>query len=246
MKIFRWIYTIWAALVFLFAALIGVFWFTLSSLLPRRTAVGAMISYNVCWSKFFAFLTGSSYRVYGREKLQKEGAYIFACNHTGSGDIFITNIALRRPFCPLGKAEARKIPIIGYVFSKVMVFVDRSNPESRRKSLVELAKVVEQGISVLIFPEGTRNRTGNPPLLPFKSGAFRLAIEAQIPLVPMVITGVRDLLPNERPPLRPAAMSAYFGDPIETKGMTEQDINALKEQAYKVMNDLLLKYEQQK
>jgi 1-acyl-sn-glycerol-3-phosphate acyltransferase len=242
MLIFRWLYTFWGIFLFFCLMLLQVIVFGLASLLPRRQAVAVSIRYNNIFVTIWAFLMGMRYKVVGADKLNKQQAYIFAGNHTSTLDVMIINATIWQPFSPLAKKELKKIPLLGYIFSKVSVMVDRSSPESRRQSVDALKEVVKQNISILLFPEGTRNKTGQPPLLPFKSGAIRIALETDRPIIPLAIIGTRRLLPNDKPPLRgPGTMTCYVGDPIEVADieMTDENIDALKNRVFNAIDRLL-------
>jgi 1-acyl-sn-glycerol-3-phosphate acyltransferase len=147
---------------------------------------------------------------------------------------------LKIPFRPLGKIELKDIPILGFIFSITLVFVDRSDAESRKKSLIEMRKVLDKKISVVIFPEGTRNRTGKP-LKSFYDGAFRLAIETQTPILPMVYCNCLHMWNNEQFLIHPVDLKAIYLPPVDTKNMTEADIPMLKEKIYNMMEAVILK-----
>lgn len=241
MVVFRWFYTLWGILLFICLMIVQVMVFSLASLLPHRHAVAVSIRYNNIFVTIWGFLMGIRYKVVGVEQLDKRQAYIFASNHTSTLDVMIINAAIWQPFSPLAKKELKKIPLLGYVFSKVSVMVDRSSAESRRQSVFALQEVVKQNISILLFPEGTRNKTGQPPLLPFKSGAIRIALETDRPIVPMAIVGTRRVMPNDKPPLKPGTIYCYFGKPIEVAGieMTEENIDLLRDKVFGAINQLL-------
>jgi 1-acyl-sn-glycerol-3-phosphate acyltransferase len=94
-----------------------------------------------------------------------------------------------------------------------------------------------------VFPEGTRNKSLSEPLGPFKAGAFITAIDAQLPIAPFVVVGGRDLLPNEKLPAQRCNMTAYYADPIETKGLTLDDVEMLKNKTYAIMQQLLIEHD---
>ena len=243
MLFLRWLYTIWGVLLFMGFMLPQALVFALASLLPKRQAVAVSIRYNNLFVTTWGFLMGIRYHVVGAAQLDPNRAYIFASNHTSTLDVMVVNAAVWQPFCPLAKKEVTKIPILGYVFGKVSVLVDRSSPESRRKSVLALQEVVAQGISIMMFPEGTRNRTGQPPLLPFKSGVMRIALDTNQAIVPMALIGTRRMMPNSRPPLVLGrhTLSCYFGKPIEVAGieMTDENIDRLKQDLFDAINQLL-------
>ncbi|MBL7787657.1 MAG: 1-acyl-sn-glycerol-3-phosphate acyltransferase [Chitinophagales bacterium] len=245
MFILRYLYTIWAALLFFFLGTIGMLVFTIAGLFPKKTALRICLTYNWLWVHAWGLLTGVRYRISGAEHIDRNKAYVFVANHGSMSDAITTNASIPVPFAPMAKKEVRKIPVLGYLFSKVAVFVDRSNPESRKSSLAAIIDLAEKGISTLLFPEGTRNRTGAIPLQTFKAGAFVTAIETQLPIAPFVIIGARQLLPNEKPPMHPTTFTIVFAPPIDTKGMTENDVDRLRNEVFVVMERLLITHDPQ-
>lgn len=245
MFILRYLYTIWAALLFIVLGLIGMLVFTIAGLFPKKIALRICITYNWLWVHTWGLLTGVRYHISGVEHIDRNKAYVFVANHGSMSDAITTNASIPVPFSPMAKKEVLKIPILGYLFSKVAVLVDRSSPESRKASLAAIINLAEQGISTLLFPEGTRNRTGAVPLQTFKAGAFVTAIEAQLPIAPFVIIGARKLLPNEKPPVHPTTFTIVFAPPIETKGMTENDVDVLRNKTFMVMERLLITHDPQ-
>lgn len=240
MILFRYLYSLWAGLVFFLLMLLAAGVYTVASLFGMR-GLNYMLGYNKIWVNLWALLSGVKLKIEGADKVKKSQSYIFVVNHTSMGDAIIVNAAIKHNnFTPLAKVEVKKIPIMGYIFQKVAVFVDRGDKESRRKSVEQMLEHAKHGISVMVFPEGTRNKKMEQPLLPFHAGAFRIAIETQLPVAPFVLIGANDLMPNEKLPLRPCTMTAIFADPIETKGMTEEDIPALQQKAYDAMYALLM------
>ena len=134
----------------------------------------------------------------------------------------------------LGKKELSKIPIFGFITSRVAVWVDRSDQESRTRSIDRLIKTLDNGISILVAPEGTRNNT-EAPLLPFYNGPFRLAIETGTPIMPLVIHNAKKIMPRGQLGVRPGTVHSYFLPEVSTAGLTEADLPTLKEQVYKMM-----------
>lgn len=240
MLLLRYLYSVWSGIIFFLLMVVAAIVYTIAPIFGKR-GFKYMLGYNKIWVNTWAALTGVKYVIKGTEKVSKQQAYIFVVNHTSMGDAVIVNAAIKNNnFTPLAKVEVKKIPIMGYVFSKVAVFVDRSDKESRQKSIEQMRQHAKEGISVMVFPEGTRNKKFDKPLLPFHAGAFRIAIETQLPVAPFVLIGANDLMPNEKLPLRPCTMTAIFADPIPTKGMTEEDVPALQQKVYTIMEDLLL------
>lgn len=141
-------------------------------------------------------------------------------------------------FRPLAKKELLKIPVFGWIAKAATIIVDRSSPESRKKSIDRLKQFLKQGISILIFAEGTQNRS-KELLQPFHDGAFRIAIDTQRPILPLVVIGAGKLMPPSTINLRPGKIRIYVGDEISTEGLTGTEVQALKEKTFKAMEDLI-------
>lgn len=180
------------------------------------------------WSWIFSKLNFIPYEVSGRENMEKGCAYICVSNHTSFLDIPGICLALPGQFRPMAKKELLKIPVFGWIAAVATVIVDRSSPESRRSSLEKLTATLRKGISVLIFAEGTQNRS-DAPLQPFKDGAFRMAMETGRPLLPMVIMGAGKLMPPGKFYIAPGRIRIRIGEPIEVKssGLSQPELKKL-------------------
>src|SRR5688572_4322896 len=170
-------------------------------------------------------LAGIRYRVSGREHLPGT-AVVFCSNHESNVDPPVLFEALHRQLHILYKAELRRIPIMGMVFDVGgFVAVDRADREKSVASIARGAASLRGGSSFLIFPEGTRSRHGE--LLPFKKGGFIMAIEAQVPVVPVAVRGGRDAMRKGSALVRPVHVSVRIGRPVPTAGMTIADRDRL-------------------
>ncbi len=162
-------------------------------------------------------LTGIRYRVSGRENVPP-GPVVFCSNHASNVDPPVLFEALHSQLHILYKSELRRFPIMGLVFDVGgFVAVDRGDRDRALASISRGAASLRAGNSFLIFPEGTRSRTGE--LLPFKKGGFVMALEAQVPVVPVAITGARAAMRKGSPIVRPVRVSVRIGRPIPTAGM---------------------------
>ena len=126
----------------------------------------------------------------------KKRPYIFVTNHISYLDSAMIPKAYRQPIRPLGKVEMSKVPVFGFIYKNAIVTVDRSSAANRAKSVMLLKSVINKGISVLVFPEGTFNM-GTTPLKEFYDGAFRLAIETQTPIKPVLYLDAYRRMPYE-------------------------------------------------
>lgn len=169
--------------------------------------------------------------------------YVFVFNHISFFDIPIIMKTIRhQQFRILGKAELSKIPIFGFLYRQAVVMVDRSSPENRAKSIRQLKAVIKKGISVVIAPEGTFNTT-HKPLKEFYDGAFRVAIETQTPIKPLLFLDGYDRLSYKSIlSLTPGKTRSVFLDEVPVEGLTIDDIPALKEKVYKLMEEKLIAY----
>ena len=169
---------------------------------------------------------GIGYRVEGRERLPHGGAAVYCANHESNVDAPLLFLTLHRRMRLLFKSEFRKVPILGRAcVLGGFIPVERRNPEQSMWAVDEAARAITRGESFLVFPEGTRTRTGE--LLPFKKGPFIMAIKAQVPVVPVAIRGGRAAMAKGSAIIRPVTVHVRVGDPVPTTGLTLEDRDAL-------------------
>jgi 1-acyl-sn-glycerol-3-phosphate acyltransferase len=148
----------------------------------------------------------------------------------------------KQPIRILAKSEMAKIPLFGFIYKNAAVMVDRKDANQRRRSLNVLKQVLSKNISIYIFPEGTFNMT-NAPLKDFYDGAFRIAIETQTPIKPILFLDSFDRLNyNSIFSLSPGRSRAVYLSEIDTGGLTLKDIPDLKDKVYRQMKEGLIRY----
>jgi len=231
-KILFWPYQLYVWLIFipllvvltlLFGSLTAIFATLVNPHFASRV-------FGVTWARWLAHLTPMFVSVSGDEYMDRKRSYVVVSNHQSMYDIFVLYGWLRLDMKWVMKKELRKIPGIGIGCEKAgHIFIDRKNPKAARKSLEDALKRLGDGIGILFFPEGTRSTSGR--LLPFKKGAFRAAIEQQVPILPVTIVGTREILPNHTVALFPGKARLIIHPCIETAGLETAHIEELMDQS---------------
>ena len=181
------------------------------------------------WARSMVFLSGCSVRVRGAENLRKAPVAVYASNHTSYMDTPVIFAALPFQFRILAKKELWPIVFIGWYLDRSgQIPIDTVNTHATLSSLGAGVKALRAGMSLFVFPEGRRTPDGE--LQTFLSGAAYLAIRAQVPLVPLALSGVYDLLPIHTRHLYPGELTLTAGEPIDTKGMTPRQTDQLTAQ----------------
>lgn len=173
-------------------------------------------------------LFGIRWKVVHPERAQFEGACVFVSNHLAQIDILCNAAASPKPMKFLAKKEIAYIPFFGFMVKMLGIFVDRKDKASREKSMEYMVKALQEGDCIFIYPEGSRNRS-NELLKEFKSGAFRLAIQAQVPVVIQTLINTGKLNDPRGFSLYPGAVEIHFCETIDTRGMTLDDVDRLSE-----------------
>jgi 1-acyl-sn-glycerol-3-phosphate acyltransferase len=206
---------------------------------------GGNMIYNICqrWADGMMVFWGMRHRNYYEVPHDVSKQYVFVFNHISYMDIPILMMAIRKQhFRILGKAEMAKIPIFGFFYRNAVVMVERDSAEKRARSVQKLKAVIRKGISVVIAPEGTFNMTYQP-LKEFYDGAFKIAIETQTPIKPILFLDTYDRLSYESIfTLTPGKSRAIYLEEISVKGLTSKDVKDLKDKVYKLMEQKLIDY----
>ncbi len=231
--IFSKLYIAWVLFVFTFFMILYLPGILIPFLIGEKYGT---ISYQFLklWSWTFSKLNFIPYKIEGRENIRRGQAYVYVSNHGSYLDIPGVCLTVPTQIRPLAKKELRKIPVFGWIASNASIIVDRSSHSSRTKSMDHLKAVLRRGISILIFPEGTQNRSAEL-LQPFYDGAFRIAIETQQPLLPMVIVGAGKLMPPKKFTIKPGTIRIKVMPEIPTTGLQLSDVPELKKQVEEIM-----------
>ena len=205
---------------------------------PGKRALRNNIYYlHHIFTPIFLTLVGIRLKVEGRERIDPKKSYVIVGNHRSSLDFIVNGHAFPGVFRFLAKQELLKIPVFGLIVRKMCLVVDRSSAMSRARSVVALKQQLAEGWSIFIYPEGSRNDTGQP-LAPFFDGAFRIAIQTGAPVAVQTIVNIRHITANGEG-LRPGTVRIVWEEPIETEGLDSKDIENLKEKAENLMKQRL-------
>ena len=173
------------------------------------------------------------------KKIDKNRQYVFISNHTSIMDVMLPCILMpNHPLCYVGKKEIEKIPVFGLVYKRICVMVDRSSPKSRADVYRRCAERMEEGDSIVIFPEGGVAEDTSIILDTFKDGAFTLASKHQSPLAVFTFVGLKEMFPFDASRGFPGKVKVYFTDVIEP----EESVSELKSEAFNQIKNVLVNH----
>lgn len=241
-KALQSVYTVYALLMFVAIMFAVVPFVVVASFLGRIK--GGNFIYKVCkvWGYLWYFLIGIRHKNIYEVPHDFASQYIFVANHISYMDIPPIVVAMNQPVRVLAKYELSKVPVFGFIYKSATVLVDRSDAEKRAQSITEMRDFLHNHISIFIFPEGTFNQTG-APLKDFYDGAFRIAIETETPIKPILFLDTADRLHYSSIfSLTPGPSRVVFMDEVSVEGMTMEDVPAIKQKVYEIMEAGLKKY----
>lgn len=233
-EIFGRIWATWALILFVSTIIIAyIFYFPCHFLKePQKAKWHRQVSR--VWMFFYLTLIGCPLKVKGASYFKSLPNCIIVSNHNSLMDVPVTTPFMPRANKTIAKKSFSRIPVFGWIYSFGSVLVDRNDDRSRRKSYDDMKRVLNQGIDMVIYPEGTRNRT-DKPLKAFYDGAFRLAVDTKKPIVPTLVFNTRKVLPaNKTFYLIPHHLEMHFLPPIESTDISAKE---LKEKVFKIMWD---------
>jgi len=190
------------------------------------------------WTSICMKGAGARLIVKNGERLSLGRGQILVANHQSWFDIFALGTALRHKFSFVGKQELNRIPVVGAAWQKVgNIAIDRSDREAAIESLERVDELLEEGRTIIMFPEGTRSPTGE--MGRFKKGAFMMAIKSQVPVVPVAIRGTRGIMRKGSWVISRGTATVSVGSPISTAGLTVRDRNRLSRECREAITSLL-------
>ena len=187
------------------------------------------------WARVTCWLSLCRVKTRGHENLDKNTSYVFIANHQGAYDIFLTYGFLNQNIKWVQKASLRKVPFAGKA-SEIAghVFVDNTSITSRRDTIIKAKKEIVGGVSMMMFPEGSRTKNGS--LSPFRRGAYRIAMDMGLPIVPITINGPYDVLKVHSMKLTPGKLELIIHKPIPTAHLEQKDLRALMDQTKEIIH----------
>lgn len=228
------LFAVWALLIFtisLFVIILPV-WIISHKPEPKKTIYLFKI-FNV-WMKVFFVFTGVKRIFKGKEHFKKGENYVVICNHRSFMDVPLSSPGIPGANKTIAKAGMARIPLFGLIYKSGSVLVDRKSEQSRKASYAKMKQVLQLGLHMCLYPEGTRNKT-NEPLQRFHDGAFKLAIETQKQIIPAVIFYTNIVLPrNKTFYFWPHKLEMHFLSPIN---VTDRTLDEIKEEAFETMKN---------
>ena len=227
-------WALWGMISFIITFLIFYIPSMITWLIPDPKGQSIFISIARLWMNIWLRLVGCPVTVKGKEFFKPGKTYIVTCNHNS-----LMDVPLSSPFIPganktIAKTSFAKIPLFGFYYMKGAVLVDRKSEKSRRESFEKMKNVLQKGIHMCIYPEGTRNRT-EEPLKKFHDGAFRLAINTGYKIIPAVLINTGKALPlHKKFFMWPHRLQMHFLEAVPVDGLNAEQ---LKEKVFNVMKD---------
>lgn len=242
LKPLQWLYCIYAVIIFVAIMLIIFPFAFIASFFGHIRGGNIIIRLCMLWADAWFALAFIWPKKIFESPHDESKPYIFVSNHISYLDAAILVKAYRQPIRPLGKVEMSKIPVFGFIYRNAIVTVDRGSAADRIKSVRILKSILSKGISILVFPEGTFNM-GHEPVKKFYDGAFRIAIETQTAVKPVLFLDAYDRLNYKNIfSLTPGRCRIIYLDEIPVQEFPMNDANKLKEKVRSIMAEKLREY----
>jgi 1-acyl-sn-glycerol-3-phosphate acyltransferase len=241
-RILRWLYFPWTWLVFIPYLAVSTIIFGTLAFLTAMVNKRLGFHWGTVWAWLLCRMNWTWVSVKGRKKIKKGQSYIIMSNHQSHFDILAIYGHWWKQFRWVMKQELRKVPGLGFGCAKIgHIFIDRSNREKAIASLMAAKPLLEGGISVMFFPEGTRSRDGR--MLPFKKGGFMMALDLDLPILPVTIRGSRHVLIGKKLKLLPGYIRIQIHEPIEVSSYGHEKRDQLMEDVRAVIASKLSPWE---
>ncbi len=234
------IFAFWALIVFTVSMLLVIIPIWITGLWPEPKRTIYVFKIFDVWMSFFFIMIGVKRKITGKKNFKPGEAYVVVCNHNSFMDVPLSSPGIPGANKTIAKIEMAKIPVFGMVYSRGSVLVDRKSEESRRNSYKKMREVLDMGLHMCIYPEGTRNKSG-APLQKFHDGAFRLATESGKSVMPAVIFNTAKVLPASKSfYFWPQPVEMHFLEPVSSAGKNTQQ---LKDEVFGIMKEYYLEHQ---
>ena len=234
-KIIARILAVWALLMFASTMFIFMWFYFICIVLPEPQKTQWHRHLSRLWMGLFMLLSGIRFSVKGKEVFNGLENAIVVCNHNSLLDIPVSFPFLPRANKTIAKKSFSYIPLFGWIYSFGTVLVDRKSNKSRQDSYEKMKHVLNHGLDMLIYPEGTRNKT-EAPLKSFYDGAFKLAVDTQKPIVPVVLLNTKKMLPAKPAMyLKPGKIEMHILPAVSPQGKTSDELK-------KIIYDIMANY----
>lgn len=236
------IFALWAMIWFILTMLIVFLPIWIIGLWPEPKRTRMLCSIFRMWMGFFFFISGLRLRKKGLENFKKGKTYIVVCNHNTLFDVPVSAPGIPGTSKTIAKVEISRIPVFGMIYKRGSILVDRKSEGSRKASYTKMKEVLNLGIHMCIYPEGTRNKT-NEPMQRFHDGAFRLAADTNHAILPALIFNTKKVFPNNKAfYFLPGKVEMHFLPAIEVGTQTAEQ---LKERIFILMKEYYVRHSNQ-
>jgi 1-acyl-sn-glycerol-3-phosphate acyltransferase len=230
------LWAVWVIILFVVTMLLFLIPFLLFSYFradPQKTS--SFVRLARVWMGVFLPLAGCPQRIKGREHFRKGETYIVVCNHNALIDVPISTTGIPGGNKTIAKIEMARVPVFGLMYRTGSVLVDRKDENSRRESFNKMKEVLDMGLHMCLYPEGTRNKT-DQPMKEFHNGAFRLALHTGKAIIPALIFNSRKIMPAGKTfYFRPHRLRMHFLPPMAPA--PGETVDALRQRVFEVMRD---------
>jgi 1-acyl-sn-glycerol-3-phosphate acyltransferase len=195
------------------------------------------------WARFILFGMGFYYKIDKQQEFESDKSYMFIANHTSMVDIMLMLVSVRKPFVFVGKQELSKIPLFGFFYKRTCILVDRTNSKSKHSVFERAQKRINQGLSICIFPEGKVPDDESIVLDEFKNGAFRLAIDHQLTIVPIAFLDNKKRYSYTIFSGKPGLLRVKILSFIDTNNKTKTDLNEIRDNSWDEIHNELVAFQ---
>lgn len=233
-KTFLYVFTFFSGIALLLSLIVVTPVYALLFLILGKKGTHPAHTLSQIWASYVLIVCGERLKVHHRKVLDPKQTYVFISNHRSYLDVPTCARCTNHIFKFLAKEELTRTPLLGYIIKNLYITVRRKSVRDRVESMHKMKASLDEGISVWIYPEGTRNKTDHP-LAEFSDGAFHLAVASGKPIAPLTIIDTGKILPPGKGLVMPGKVKAYWDKPIPTAGLDKKDVPALKEKVRQIM-----------